>query len=451
MTDQARTFEIDIVENWLLPDDDADVDAPDTKKPKDSPFSPWRFAKTAVSKAIIADAIVDIERYEGLHGLRKRKRKKDDQETFELTVEAILCDLMHHKLYLRLNGIYVTRSKDVLGRRNRYRPRVLGKTFTRVLDMLAKSELAWIEQDIGDGYGEGARRTTIRPGPRLTESMVDLNMAFADLGFHGVNETVILKNKKTDFWDKADVIDYEDTEDTIRFRREMQEINDWLRNADLDYGSFQGETSPIPDTDERALRRIFTRGELGCGGRLFDGFWQGMSKEDRFDRLVIDGEAIAELDYSQMSARQLHGMKGVLPPSGDLYVIPGFEEYRSDMKTVFNAMVFSDKPLTRMPRGVGKKFQKGTKITDITEAIKRHHPAIADLFFEGIGHRIQFQESQIMVDILLKLKRLGIVALPIHDAILVATSAREAAGLVMLDVFSYHVGLPGMVDVSLSP
>ncbi|AHG47797.1 hypothetical protein RLEG12_33020 [Rhizobium leguminosarum bv. trifolii CB782] len=172
---------------------------------------------------------------------------------------------------------------------------------------------------------------------------------------------------------------------------------------------------------------------------------------DSFDRLVIQGEAIVELDYAQMGPRQLYGMANAVPVAADLYAIPGFEEYRKGIKIVFSAMAFHDKPLTRMPRGAAGKFQKGARICDITGAIMRHHPAIADLFFNGVGHHVQFQESEIMVDIILSLKSYGIVALPIHDAILVASSNAMTARQVMVDVFSYHVGLPGSVDVSSTP
>ncbi|GLR60800.1 hypothetical protein [Rhizobium indigoferae] len=421
----------------------------DTSKPVDRPFSPWRFAKTEASKALITEAIGDIQRYEEQRKLRQRKRKEHDRETFELTAEAILCDLMHHALYRRPDAIYVTRSNAVLRDRNRYRPRVYGKTFPDVLDRLAAPELGWIVQEIGDSdWRQGARRTSIRPGPHLLARIDTGGITFADLGLARVTEPIILKSEKADFWDEAQVIDYLDTEETSLFRREMRDINEWLRSADIDYGTYRGDTGHVPDTGDRDLRRIFTRGRFDNGGRLFGGFWQGMSKESRFDRLVIDGEAIVELDYAQMGPRQLYGIACAVPDAADLYAIPGFEEHRKGIKIVFSAMAFHDKPLTRMPRGAAGKFPRGARISEITEAIMRHHPAIADLFFSGVGHQVQFQESRIMVDILLSLKSNGIVALPIHDAILVASSNAAVAKQVMADVFSHHVGFPGLVDVS---
>ncbi len=415
----------------------------------DRPFNPWRFASTGASKALATEAIADVERYEESGMLRTRRRKEHDQETFELTVEAILCDVMHHALYRRPEAVYVTRSNAVLGRRDRYRPRVYGKTFPDVLDRLAAPELGWIVQEIGDSdWRQDARRTSLRPGPHLLARLDTEGVTVADLGLASVAESIILKSEKADFWDDARVIDYLDTEETSRFRREMRVINDWLRSADIDYGTFKGETSHVPDTTDRDLRRIFTRGRFDNGGRLFGGFWQGMSKESRFDRLVIDGEAIVELDYAQMGPRQLYGMAGAVPAASDLYAIPGFEGHRNGIKVVFSSMIFRDTPMSKMPQGTVGEFPKGTRISEITDAIIRHHSSIAHLFFTGVGHRVQRQESDIMVAILLSLKSHGIVALPVHDAILVASSNAMVAKQVMSDVFGHHVGLPGLVDVS---
>lgn len=420
---------------------------PEALEFNDSPFTPWRFAKTDKSKSLIAEAIKNVQLYEQHRAPRKRKRKKHDQQTFELTVEAILCDLMNHRLCRREKAIYVTRSNNVLGLKNRYRPRVYGKTFPDILNKLATPELTWIVQELGDAdWGAPTKRTTIFPGPRLIDRMDAMGVTLADMGYNNVADPIILKREKEDHWDEGGVVEYQDTDETIRFRRQMREINEWLRTADLDYASDLVSTGPIPDTDGRTVRRIFTQNRFDRGGRLFGGFWQGMKKADRFERLYIDGETVAELDYSQMGPRQLYGIKGIAPEDDDLYNVPGFEDHRSGIKVIFGAMMFQDKPLSKMPQGTREKFAKCFSIADVTGAIERHHPAITGLFYQGIGHYVQFLESEIMVDILLRLKGMGIVALPIHDAIIVPSSRVQTAYQVMLDVFLHHVGFHGSVD-----
>lgn len=418
-------------------------------EPKDRPFDPWRFAKTESAQRIVTDAVASIEQFEVRHRLRNRARKAADQETFVQTVSAVLCDLIHHRLYRRPAAIYVTRSHKILGTKNRYRPAVLGKQFPKVLDRL--EGLDWLVQDVGEGDGKKGKATTILAGKRLLAAMDSFEISMVDIGYAIQADPIVLKRTKEDFWDNGGAVEYEDTDVTMRFRQEMREINRWLRDADIECATDRHEFGPIHDSEERSIRRIFTQNQFDRGGRLFGGFWQPMGKDERFDRIIIDGEAVAEIDYSQMVARQLYGFAGTVPSDDDAYSIPGFEGHRKGVKRIFSAMVFADHRLTRMPRLVKTALPPGTSVTDITDAIEVHHADIADQFYLGIGHRIQFQESQIMVDVLLHLKRIGIVALPIHDAVLVPASQVELSKQAMLEVFKDHVGLDGQVDVRKAP
>lgn len=430
-------------------DDDGVDPAEDTKPPKDAPFNSWRFASTDKSKAIVHEAIERVEAYETDHKLRKRKRKDADRKSFELIVETVLCDLMHHTLYRRPHEVFVSRSNQVVGRKGRYRIPAYSKPFPRVLDVLALPELGWITQTLGEGMeGVTGRRTTIAPGKRLLERMGHFGVTMADLGFHMSADPIILKSEKADYWDVGGTKEYDDTAQTELFRYQMKEINEWLRSADLDHGTTLGNSGPLPDTDERTLRRIFTKGRFDRGGRLFGGFWQPISKVDRFGSILIEGEDIVELDYGQMGPRQLYGMKGVWPDDDDLYDVPEYEDRRDGIKIIFSAMVFKEGgSLTQMPKGTRTIFGKDVHIDEVTEAIEARHADISDLFYLGIGHHLQFLESQIMVDILLRLKAMKIVALPIHDAILVPQSKADIAKQVMLDTFLHHTSVPGVVTM----
>ena len=66
------------------------------------------------------------------------------------------------------------------------------------------------------------------------------------------------------------------------------------------------------------------------------------------------------------------------------------------------------------------------------------HSGIAHRFYRGIGHYLQYIESQILIKVLLGLKDLGIHALPIHDAVLVGRTwvdmNRQLMEQVLLDM-----------------
>jgi len=151
-----------------------------------------------------------------------------------------------------------------------------------------------------------------------------------------------------------------------------------------------------------------------------------------------------------MGLRILYGRVNIDPGPDDLYDIPDlgapvYGRLREGIKMVLNAMIFSKKPLSRMPKGTRQLFPKGATIGSITSAIENRHPAIRHLFYKGIGHRDQFTESQIMVDLLLRLMDEGVVALQLHNAVLVAESKARKTEVVMLETFMTHVGIAGKV------
>ena len=57
------------------------------------------------------------------------------------------------------------------------------------------------------------------------------------------------------------------------------------------------------------------------------------------------------------------------------------------------------------------------------------------------------RESDILVDVLTTLKAKGVVALPIHDAVLIMDEHQEVAQKVMIEVFEEHTGLTPQVSL----
>ncbi|WP_175865699.1 hypothetical protein [Burkholderia cepacia] len=53
-----------------------------------------------------------------------------------------------------------------------------------------------------------------------------------------------------------------------------------------------------------------------------------------------------------------------------------------------------------------------------------------------------------MVSALLRMKAAGIVALPVHDAAIVAAGRVDEAKAIMLDEFQAHTGLEGAVSIA---
>jgi hypothetical protein len=226
-------------------------------------------------------------------------------------------------------------------------------------------------------------------------------------------------------------------------RKQIQRINAFLRSAPItiirqDGGPIGTEDDGQPiDPTRRSVRRIFNNCDWQQGGRLFDGFWETMRREDRFRLLRIcsakhpDGEPIANVDFSQLFPRLAYQKVNQEPPHGDLYDLAGEGVSREGFKKLINAFLFARGPLTRWPSETSRLFAKGTKLRDAVGLVRSSHRPIAHLFGTGIGYRFMFIESNILIEALLVLYARGITALPLHDSVLVAASEAEGARAVM--------------------
>ena len=415
-------------------------------------FNPWRCSSNENSRLLVTEVIEKFFQVEVKKNLRRRKRKPEDYKRFLKAIEAITCDLIHNHLSDQRSGIAISRSNRVLSRTSRYKNEVLNKTIPYLLDVLDLPELQMLEQVVGCinyFYPEknGNLRTVVKAGKHLVHLIQKYNVELEDLGLSDGEETIILKREKNDMWDHGGTLEYEDNDLTNLYRDEMSIINQWIKNADLNYMEpFHGKDKHNYDLDCRLLKRYFTRGSFKSGGRLFGGFWQQIKKVHR-ENLLIEGENIVVLDYSQMTPKILYGYCGSVPQMEDCYHIKGYEYCRKGIKKVFNAMTFSNEPMTRFPKGINSLFPVKTRFKDVSDAIEKEHFRIAHMFYTGIGHYLQFMESQIIVEVLLKLIDNGITALPVHDAVFVGWTHVYKSKQVMEQVFLEMTNVPSVVKV----
>ncbi len=408
------------------------------------PLDPFRVPITPVGEDFVAEVIALIEAHEESVGLRLRKRRRNDQLTFERMATALVSDLVISDLCEDAKGIHLTRSHRLLGSTWRYGSPVTSKTVRALLDLMADPQLALVHQELGYMVHNGPKkRTVLYPSARLRRLIRLHGLSPLDFRELPRTEPIELKSAPICRRKRGELIDYPETDLTTSLRTDMRSINRFLTEAEIDYVGPE-----TVDLNRRQLRRCFTRESFGSGGRLYGGFWQPMRKRDRLRHIKINGVDVVELDYGQIMPRLVYALKGVVPRMVDLYDIPGFDmEHRPGIKKVMSSMQFVEAPLTRFPKETKRLFPDRAKVGDVTAAIMAAHPDIADAFFTGIGHRCQFLESQILVEVLLTLKDKNITALPIHDAIIVPVSAVATAKQVMLDVFKRRTGQDGVVDI----
>jgi hypothetical protein len=413
---------------------------------KDRPINPFRVAATKKAAAVVSEMKRILLNYEAHCALRKRKRKATDLQTFDRQVEALVCDLIHRELTCPQGALTISLANTALGSRDRYKPAAISKTIKGVLDLMKAPPIGWVEYTKGLWVSSDRSKcalTTIRAGEPLKQRIQEYGFTCADFKLDNSTEVIVLKDRKKCHDDPGAWLQYEDTDQTNSYRADLHRINEHLANAAIGY-VIDGQQ--MVDLTDRHLQRFFNNGSFEQGGRLFGGFWMTMAKADRRN-IQIDGTPTVTLDFGQMNPRILYGLADQDCAVTDAYSVSGLEQYRDGVKTVFNSLLHRTSPMTKMPRGIADSFPCGARIKDIVSSIRLQHHRIAKYFCTGIGMRLLYEESQILVEVLTELNRLGIVALPIHDAVIVAAAHQDLAMRVMLDVFQKRCGITGIVRV----
>ena len=412
-------------------------------------FNPFWCSASERMKELINEVQQQVEGYESYYKLRKRARTAINQETFESILEALICDLCISVLQPNHDAIHLPLSNKVLRSKSRYKGIALGKTLPDIIDVLIAEEMNFA--GLMKGYSKfkiiddnfnlafvGGRQSTLWAGEKLLSRIERFNISYEDIKQNEAEEIIILRAVKEKPEAKGKLVEYEDTDVSTKLRAQLKDINSWLQGA-----SITADLDSVNSYDTR-LRRIFNNNDLAHGGRLYGGFWQYMTSTDRLVHILIGGENVIELDYGQMSLMILYGMVGEQPDESDLYDLSGFgvsNEYRKGIKKCIQAIINSPKLPSKVPKGTRKLLPARRSMFDILRAVKSKHSLIYSLMTSNIGMELFRKESDILVDVLLALKNRDIVALPIHDAVIVKEKDKQETIIVMKDIFMEHTGL----------
>ena len=406
---------------------------------RDRFFNPQRKAKSASAKALVADVIHQLQSHESHDQLRKRSRKKRDLEIFQRQIEAIICEAIHRYLTGANKRIAISLSNRYLTRKDA-ESNILNNTISQNLKNLSAPVMAFLEHQAGD-RNEG-QVTTFWAGKRLITRIKERQIGYQDIMLEQSKNVIELRNKKPAGKTKGKLIRYEETPLTRQYRAEMEQINAFLREADICY---QGNKDV--DDSRVELKRIFNNGSFEEGGRLYGGFWISMKSEDLRD-VTIDDEWVVALDYGQMAVRLAYSLAKVPIHFDDGYLIPRREWAREATKKLINIMLNSpDAKNWSVPKKVRDYYKDQDVQKRLIEEINDFHKPIKHLFGNPNGMKFMFLESEILIDVLMELNGLGIVALPIHDGLLVKPSQQEAAKKVMLNVFKKHTNIDATVAI----
>lgn len=333
-------------------------------------------------------------------------------------------------------------------------------------------ELEWITYCTGfvDPSGNG-QPTTIAPFGALLERFRQTKSHWRQVTYNTDPIIVRLKDDKTGR--KKNLV-VPDTPEVQLMRQQMQQINEFLcdqavhlnlpntkikalalRMASQRYsyeiGAGRRRTrARVLNFGQVGLRRIFSKGRLDRGGRLYGGWWQTIPKDYR-RFITINGRPTVEVDFSEMHPTMLYLLHGV-EPSQNIYDLgirnpsdpaydPTVEPYKSRRKTIkrfLNALINDENGRHKLSK-VGSQ-RLGLSHEQLKELILIKHPVIARAVGTDAGSHLQFLDSQIACHVMLKLMSQGIVALPVHDSFLVQEEFQSELIVAMKEAFASVMG-----------
>jgi hypothetical protein len=241
---------------------------------------------------------------------------------------------------------------------------------------------------------------------------------------------------------------FERTEKTKAIKHQLLEINSFLIEQRYEGMEFYG------------LRRLFNEGnhpsfDWNLGGRLYavgDDSYQMLKKAKRLD-IKINGEAVVELDINASFLRILHGLRGfALPTSDDIYAIDGID--RALVKAWVSCTFGHTKFHRAWPKTVVEELSKqGTtawkehSYPSLKPKVLEHFPVLRDWPECGIRWSgLMYEEAEAMITTMESLRTQGVVALPVHDSLIVPKSKGQLAERVMRKIFEARFGVDFIVN-----
>lgn len=420
-----------------------------TKKGNDRFFQGNKCAVSETAETFVSLAISEADTARKATNSNTRSLQERHQETFRVTVEAIVLDLAlcHLEPGANKHAIAITRSREVLARADDLKPLALNSTLPARLDDLERA--GWLLQEVGGrSSSKGARLTRILPGPRLIEEAARLGLRDDDIGTADTWSSILIKDDQKKILKGDSRKCLLATPEGRRIKRDLDIINHHIARQPLVWTD--GETER--DLRGQMLQRIFNNARLDHGGRFYIGSWMDMKDEARFAYLRLAGKPLVKLDFKSMQPRIAYALAGETPPTDDVYTLQTLKGLpREAIKIIMVAMFWDTKPRERMPHGVRPMIPRRIAFRDIRSAIYRDHPALAVFLEKGRGAELMFHESEIMNKILLNAAERDLPVLPVHDALYCPLGLEEEVKTMMERAFRDQTGGEGVIEVSYGP
>jgi hypothetical protein len=234
--------------------------------------------------------------------------------------------------------------------------------------------------------------------------------------------------------EEKNFIDYEETPAVRTMRSNLKIINSAIQKKKIHIGFTDAERTEFLDglskrkaraafdLNATTMYRVFNDSTWEHGGRFYGAWWTNLPKEAR-PFIRIDNKETVEVDYSGLHVRMLYAMEKLKCPA-DPYDLDRDEFPRDHQKTAIMTMINAKSP-KKVLKSLARREDPIPNAKKLCAVLNERHKAIAKHFYSGIGSYLQSIDSKMAETVMLRIIRLGGVALPIHDSFIVVGS-REA-------------------------
>ena len=319
------------------------------------------------------------------------------------------------------------------------------------------------------GYVEpkgGNQATTIAPAGELLERFRATKPIWRRAIFTG--DPIIVRLKEPGGKERQ-TLKPPDTDEVKLMREQLVRINDFLgeqaiclnvskkqlnelvarmsrKRYSYQIGSGRRKTgSRILNFAQVGLRRIFAKGRIDRGGRLYGGWWQTIPKDLR-RYITINGRPTVEIDFSEMHPSMLYLLSGQNSPDNiydlgirrpddppyDPQVEPHYSR-RKAIKKFISALINDENERHRLPKKASRTL--GISHEELKSLVLKFHPVIGDALGTDTGLYLQLLDSEIACQVMIMLMAKNIVALPIHDSFLVQAEFEPELNKAMQEAF----------------
>lgn len=192
---------------------------------------------------------------------------------------------------------------------------------------------------------------------------------------------------------------------------------------------------------KRPITRVYARGQIIMGGRFYNGSHLALPSSVRA-HIKMDGEDTVELDFCSLHLSMLYHKENLPLPSNP-YIYPDGDYRRSLMKIVGLVAINARsrrQALSYIRHHLEELGMDGFSAKALLDEFMAHNKGVEKYICSDIGVRLQKKDSDIMKDILSELMSLGIIALPVHDSVIVKAKYEHIAYSIMQKCYIKHMG-----------